>query len=325
MFFYHFDTLDNFIKTDLIYRLTIEKENINEIINLYDNKKQYLLSITNDMLEMTDLIDGNKLESFHDTVSLLKQLFENVNAIQELAFKLDKDLTSTISLYDKGVEMHQDEIKANLVEYNKQRDELSRHILEFEKLDTSILTTVMEFCFSCYANKKVKKAIFTKSNQLLEKDKLKVNIELEPHDNNVLVVSEKEQKAYLPFFYAEIQEELRNSKSSYSTLQEVVDDLYVVDLARFKNSAISRFKESFRLIRKKENGSITKALDLGLELMFKTDLNPIIIAGCRNLEELDIYLDCLEENELSAFTCFTIKFEVMPQLIKKVKKNTFLF
>ncbi len=157
-----------------------------------------------------------------------------------------------------------------------------------------------------------------------EKDKLKVDIELEPYDNNLLIISEKDQKAYLPFFYTEVQEKFRNSKNSYSTLQEVINDLYIVDLTRFKNSAISRFKESFHLIRNKEHGSITKALELGLELMFKYELNPIIIAGCRNLDELDIYLDCLEENELSAFTCFTIKFEVMPQLLKQ-QKNTFLF
>lgn len=324
MLFYHFDMLDNFIKTDLIYHLTIEKENIKEIMHLYDNKKEQLLAITNQMLELSDLIDKNKLESFHDTVSLLKQLFENVNAIQELASKLDKDLTSTISLYDKGVEINQDEIKANLVEYNKQRDELSHSMIEFEELNVSIFNVVIDFSFTGPSNKKNKKAIFTRNNLFQEKDKLKVDIELEPYDNNLLIISEKDQKAYLPFFYTEVQEKFRNSKNSYSTLQEVINDLYIVDLTRFKNSAISRFKESFHLIRNKEHGSITKALELGLELMFKYELNPIIIAGCRNLDELDIYLDCLEENELSAFTCFTIKFEVMPQLLKQ-QKNTFLF
>ena len=322
MLFYHFDMLDNFIKTDLIYHLTVEKENIKEIINLYDNKKEHLLTITNHMLEIADLINKHKLDNFHDTVSLLKQLFENVNTIQELASNLDRDLTLTISLYDKGIENNQNEIKANLVEYNKQRDELSRIIIEFEKLNTSILNTVMELSFSCYSNKKSKNQIFTKNNLLLEKDKLKIDIELEPHDNNLLIISEKDQKAYLPFFYSEVQESFKNSKHQYPTLQDVVDNLYIVDLSRFKNSAISRFKESFHLIRDKENGSITKALDLGLELMFKSELNPIIIAACRNL---DIYLDCLDENELHDFTCFSIKFEVMPQLIKKTKKNTFSF
>lgn len=323
MLFYHFDMLDNFIKSDLIYHLKIERETIKEITNLYDNKKNTLLSITNNMLEIADFIDKNKLENFHDTVSLLKQLFEKVNSIHELASKLETDLTSTISLYDKSIENNQDEIKANLVEYNKQRDELSRSMMEFEKLNTSILNTVIEFSLAYSSSKKMKTQPFSKDNLLSKKDKLKVDIELEPYDNNVLVISEKEQKAYLPFFYSEVQEIFKNSRGQYPTLQDVVDNLYVVDLECFKNSAISRFKESFHLIRNKEKGSITKALDLALELMFKSELNPIVITACRNLDELDIYLDCLDKNELDYFTCFAIKFEIMPQLTKKFKKNTF--
>ena len=57
--------------------------------------------------------------------------------------------------------------------------------------------------------------------------------------------------------------------------------------------------------------------------MFKYKLNPIVIAACRNLDELDIYLDCLENNELYDFKCFEIKFEVMPKIIKNRKKDTF--
>ena len=131
------------------------------------------------------------------------------------------------------------------------------------------------------------------------------------------MISEKEQKAYLPFFYAEVKNIFQNAKQKYQSLQDVVDDLYILPLNRFKNSSMARFRESFHLIRKKENGSITKALDLGLELMFQYELNPIVIAACRNLDELDIYLDCLDENELHDFTCFEIKFEIMPQLTKR--------
>lgn len=67
-----------------------------------------------------------------------------------------------------------------------------------------------------------------------------------------------------------------------------------------------------------------KALDLGLELMFNYDLNPIVISACRNLDELDIYLDCLEENQLSSFDCFEIKFEVAPQ-VSDMKKSEFYY
>ena len=91
----------------------------------------------------------------------------------------------------------------------------------------------------------------------------------------------------------------------------------VIPLNKFENFSTARFREAFNLIRYKEKSSIFSALDLGLELMFKYNLNPIIIAACRNLDELDIYLDCLDENELSDFKCFEVRFEVNPNLVNK--------
>lgn len=46
--------------------------------------------------------------------------------------------------------------------------------------------------------------------------------------------------------------------------------------------------------------------------MFKSNLHPAIIAACRNLEELDFYLDCLEGNNLKDFNAFEIRFEYAP-------------
>lgn len=135
-------------------------------------------------------------------------------------------------------------------------------------------------------------------------------------DNNVLIVSEKDQKAYLPYKYDEVKKIYKNSKGKYNSIIEVIQDIYVLPLNKFKNSSIARFREAFNLIRNKEKGSITKALDLGLELMFKYELNPVIIAACRNLDELDIYLDCLDENESYEFTCFDIKFDISLQTAK---------
>lgn len=324
MLFYYFDMLDDFIKNNLIGNLKKEKETIEEIIDLYHNKKANLLSITTNMIEVADLMEKGNLDSFYNTVSLLKKSFESIDAIQLLASKLKQDLAETISLYDKSVENNKNEIKANLVEYNKQREELFDKILKFEKTNTTLLNSAIELSLNG-SNRKLKK-----QNRWMDttsiKPKVKVDIELEPYDNNVLIISEKEQKAYLPFLYSEVDKIYKHSHQKYQTLQDVVNDLYVVPLSKFKNSAVARFKESFRLIREREKGSITKALDLGLELMFNYQLNPIVVAACRNLDELDIYLDCLEENELYDFTCFEIKFEMMPTRIRNNKKtkNTFL-
>lgn len=137
-------------------------------------------------------------------------------------------------------------------------------------------------------------------------------------DNNILVISEKEQKAYLPYKYTEVKKIYENPNYNYNSIMEVIQDLYIVPLNKFENFSIARFREAFNLIRHKEKGSIFSALDLALELMFKYNLNPIIIAACRNLDELDIYLDCLDENELYDFKCFEIRFEVNTNISKKI-------
>lgn len=140
-------------------------------------------------------------------------------------------------------------------------------------------------------------------------------------DRNILLVSEKDQKAYLPYFISDIEKIYKNSNKKYSSYQDVIESLYIVPLNRFKNASISRFRETLNLILHKENLSIIKALDLALELMFQYKLNPIIIAACRNLDELDLYLDCLEEDELFDFDCFEIRFEVAPEIYKSYVKD----
>lgn len=140
-------------------------------------------------------------------------------------------------------------------------------------------------------------------------------------DRNILLISEKDQKAYLPYYFSEVEKAYRISEKNYHSIQEVIEDLYVLPLERFKNFTIARFRETLNLVIHKEKGSIISALDLALELMFQYKLNPIIIAACRNLEELDIYLDCLEEEELFDFNCFEIKFEVAPAIYSKQMKE----
>lgn len=140
-------------------------------------------------------------------------------------------------------------------------------------------------------------------------------------DNNILIISEIEQKAYLPYYYKDIESVYKSSNNKYNAILEVIQDLYVIPLEKFKHSSIARFREAFNLMLHKEKKSIISALDLAFELMFKYDLNPIIIAACRNLDELDIYLDCLEDKELFDFKCFEIRFEVAPNIYKKTSEE----
>ena len=98
-------------------------------------------------------------------------------------------------------------------------------------------------------------------------------------DNNVLIISEKDQKAYLPYKYADVEKIYHDSENKYKSTKDVIEQLYVLPLNQFKNAPVARFRETFNLMLHKEKTSIISALDLSLELMFKYELNPIIIAS----------------------------------------------
>lgn len=254
MFFYDFEVLDNFIKNNLLETIKYEENKLNKIIDLYIIKKDKISEVIPDI----DLI---------------------ITSAQDLKNELD----IIINLYNSDLENNINEIKANLIEYNKKEENLFNTILNFEKNITSDSIS-------------------------------RINIQQHPQDNNILIISKKDQKAYLPFFYEDVKNIFNKNREKFSTIQDVINNIYTISLSNYKNSVLSRFREAFYLIRKKDNGSISKALDLAFELMFKYELNPVIISACRNLDELDIYLDCLDSNETSYFPCFEIKFEITPKI-----------
>ncbi len=130
-------------------------------------------------------------------------------------------------------------------------------------------------------------------------------------DNDTLFISDTDQKVTLPYTVKELEAKMKKNKN-YKSLQDVINGEYTIPLETFKNPVRSRFKEAFQLIKKKEHGSLKEAIGLGFELMFQSDLNPAIIAACKDLDELDIYLDCLDDNELDKFSCFKIQYNVKP-------------
>jgi len=129
-------------------------------------------------------------------------------------------------------------------------------------------------------------------------------------DNKRLLISEEKNKTFLPYTGEELMKKMESQK--YKTVEDLIDAEYIVCNDYYKFPIIARFKEGYKLIRNKEHGNRKKAVDLGFELALNFSLNPAIITACKNLEELNIYLDCLEENELNKFVCFDIIYEINP-------------
>ena len=131
------------------------------------------------------------------------------------------------------------------------------------------------------------------------------------HDNNVLLISEKKNRIFLPYTVKEVTDILESSSRYHSTSQ-VINKVFTVPLDKHKNGIVSRFKETFNFMRKKEKASLMDSLDFALDLAFNFKLNPAIILACKDMEQLDTYLDCLELNELNKFDYFKIEYEISP-------------
>ena len=139
-----------------------------------------------------------------------------------------------------------------------------------------------------------------------------VNKSDEMTDSNTLLISETQSKVVLPYKIENVKKIL-NENSKYETLQDVINVEYTLPIGKYKNSSKSRFKEAYNLMRKKEKASIFDSLSVATEMTFNNSLNPAVITACENLDQLDVYVDCLSTNELDKFNYFKVKYEVLPK------------
>lgn len=201
--------------------------------------------------------------------------------------------------------------------YMKQRNGLTYVVTNRDiKLDETMENIIKEKDVISFYSKEI-------AGIVSEMDCLKINYTAEANDkaliktNNTLLISEEEEKVFLPYTADDLKKELMENDDF--TVAELIEKKHTVSLNNYKNPMRARFKEAFNLMRYKEKKSFGESVMLGMELMFESNLHPAIISACRNLQELDIYLDCLDDNELEKFSCFKIVYKAMPILTKNSK------
>lgn len=133
------------------------------------------------------------------------------------------------------------------------------------------------------------------------------------YNSKILRVSEKENKVYLPYMHSEVKSYLSQFPEDYKSPEDVIKKEFVLPLDYYmKHPVLSRFRETYSLVRDREAKSIIEAIKYSMNLMFTYELNPTIIAACKTQEQLENYLTCLENNTLNCFKDFEIKFEISP-------------
>lgn len=237
-----------------------------------------------------------------DATSILSKSNENLNLMKNLICLLDEidiskapNIKTPVKKYNKKFETSMDKIYKNTSNIEEFIHNIS--MVNFEEILKKDEDTNSE-----NNPKKENQETFS----YISSDELDSSF-----IENMLVISSIQNKVILPFTIQKIQKIL-SEDSTYSSINDVIEKLYTKPLDNYKFPAISRFREAYLLIRNKEKKSKTRAILFASELFANYNLHPAIITACENQEQLDIYLSCLEDNKLSDFSFFDIKFEIPP-------------
>lgn len=295
----------NYIQNDI--------EEMENIKILYQNKfkffKKYLKKI-----------DKKKIEEINIFNELLHTIEDNLKNIENQVKKLRRRILVVTNMENNNNDnTKKNNLQKGIKRYNQSYNRFKKELIEQEIVEQELM------------RKCIQKSIFTgamtnsMNSEFIEKEdtKLEENITNENiidekmiEDNDTLLISEIKNKVILPYKGAELEEILKSDENGYSDVQMIIDEKYTIPLINYKHAMISRYREAFALMREKEKASIFDSLDLALELMRNRYVHPAIITACKDLDQLDVYLDCLEMNELDDFPFFKIEYELYPIKVK---------
>lgn len=312
-----------------------------EFINHMDSDIQKIDSMLASEEHNRDLI-VTFISNLHDASS---------QDLSDTLVKLLADVENTFALVNENIELlhtkkqYSDEINKSVVDLlikaeseNNAKDKFAQEILELKNKISNYSNFVDESNSKIFLND-IKIDNFIKQNiekEYVESFSLNVNqstpqttkvpAESKPvleqpytdtcgfaESNSTLLVSEKQKRVYLPYSKKEILKYLEQYPNQYSSFEDVVRQEFILPLDFYmKHTVIARFRETYALIRDRESKSIIEAFKQAMDMMFRYDLNPAIIAACKTQDQLENYLSCLERKKLDEFTDFEIRFELMP-------------
>lgn len=288
--------------------IEIEKKSLNSMLDIQKSLNKQILNFLKNFLgdlkiDINFDSENTVFKYINETTNILNKSNSNIEKLNILLKELDellkhiesKSLESRVFLYNDNFNNEIDSIYENT-------NSIEKFIHKISLLD---LSTVLE---------EINKTS-TKSNE----PSLTISSEVLCSNfvENTLVISEINGKVILPYTIKDVNSILFNNEDKYSSIQDVIDKLYTKPIKEYRFSATARFKEAYKLVTEKEHKSKFQALSLACELFTNYNLHPAIITACKSLDELDIYLACLEDNSLEDFPFFDVKYEIAPKLQKQ--------
>lgn len=305
-------------KSNLIKLIDIETASLNASLESQKALSKQILSFLKNFMGNLDVdsIFSDDINNFLQSASKsLQKISSNISTLNNLQEILDniKFNIKTLSLST---------ITCKITQYNEKSKVATKAILKNTSNIQTFIQSITEIDISEYLSLDELDNALTAIANLNTADQSLDNKKVDKKSSsqfteNTLIISETNGLVSLPYKISDLKRTLKKEKQKYSSFSEIIQNLYTRPLADYKHTAISRFKEAYKLIIDKEKGTKREAFKLGMELFSNYNLHPAIITACKNLNELDVYLACLELNELEDFHFFKIVYEALPVLSKK--------
>ena len=290
------------IYIDFLNEFGEKQANIEEKLNEVERKKEKIVSKILENKEKIEDAPKEKREHLSNAESVLEsieQIYENLTKLQNCYRSVEKTLI--IVEEQKRLTSENYDLKAGVytvIEKIKEAQNTENEIKQDNEKNNMIIDSYLEK--SNIENVTIEEPI---SIFDLNSDNLK--------DNPVLKICEK--RVELPYTKKEIEDFLKTYPNEYKTIQDVIRKEFMIHISVFnKHPILSRFKEAYYLCRNKEMMSILDSLNFAKSMMFKSEINPYIIAAVKSVKQLNDYIDCLETNKLEDYKYFKIVFEVNP-------------
>lgn len=249
--------------------------NINLKIAEQENKRNEVTCLF-DTLSKTDSV--SKIESkkdYSEEINNISEKFakniEKLNSLKSLLIDINSGFISL------SRSTSSDEVAINL------KEKINSYFSTYEEIKKDIMLADIE------VDRFVKRI-----NSSNDKKSEEVSEEISDgniQNNNTLIISEKDNKVFLPYTVSEIQSYMEKYPKEYKSLEYVINKEFILPLDYYtKHPSLARFREAYSLIRDREAKSVFDALKYALNIMFKYDLNPAIISACKTEEALNLYI-----------------------------------
>ena len=219
--------------------------NINLKIAEQENKRNEVTCLF-DTLSKTDSVSkiGSKKDYSEEINNISEKFAKNIEKLNSLKSLLIDINSGFISLSRSA---SSDEVAINL------KEKINSYFSTYEEIKKDIMLADIE------VDRFVKRI-----NSSNDKKSEEVSEEISDgniQNNNTLIISEKDNKVFLPYTVSEIQSYMEKYPKEYKSLEYVINKEFILPLDYYtKHPSLARFREAYSLIRDREAKSVFDAL-----------------------------------------------------------------